>query len=195
MADQPSLFSALIAARRLGQKNRGPIAFVPVRIIFLIVLPLGFYHLYVKRDILSINDQNLYSFISAVLVVYGLFGAATIQSIVQIQQITTQFPFSDFLKKQKVFDIYNALPLYVFLIDMASIFICCLCLIISSTIKDTYNGHILILLTCNMLYCAIITYDLLNVIRGLAFHTEEYNRLKFEIDNEETTITPADDKI
>jgi hypothetical protein len=124
------------------------------------------------------------SFVSAVLVVYGIFSAVTIQAVVQVQQVTTVFPFSDFLKERGVFDIYNALPIYVFLIDVVSMSFCVVMMVLTSFLGDDFNFYVIIFSASNVVYCAKITYDLLNVLRGLSFHLQDYQRIKFDVEND-----------
>lgn len=177
MADEPSLLDAMIDARKLGYKQRGIISLVPIRLILLIVLPsiLTFYT--TKPNEFLLPDAGTISVLSAMLVVYGFFGAATVAALTQINEMATRFPFSDFLKQQNVFSIYTALPQYVFIVEILSIVLCCSLIIVTSFLNDEINIYVILISSGATIYCCLVTIDLLSVIRGLSHHYSEYQRI------------------
>ncbi|NML73639.1 hypothetical protein HHL25_05805 [Rhizobium sp. S-51] len=180
MAAEPTLLEAMIAARKLGYKQRGFISIFPIRIILLILIPSSFVLYATEPDEFMLPDGGTISVLSAMLVVYGFFGAATVAALTQINEIATRFPFSDFLKQQNVFSIYTALPQYVFIVEIFSIILCCGLIIATSFCGDRINIYVVLISSGTTVYCCLVTIDLLNVIRGLSHHFSEYQKILHE---------------
>ncbi len=180
MADEPRLLDAMIDARKLGYKQRGLISLVPTRLILLIFLPSIITFYATEPNDFLLPDAGTISVLSAMLVVYGFFGAATVAALTQINEMSSLFPFSDFLKQQNVFSIYTALPQYVFIVEILSIILCCSLIIVTSFSNDEVNIYVILLSSGATVYCCLVTIDLLSVIRGLSHHYSEYQRILHE---------------
>lgn len=180
MADEPRLLDAMLDARKLGYKQRGLISLFPIRVILLICLPSVFIFYATEPDEFLLPDAGTISVLSAMLVVYGFFGAATVAALTQINEIATRFPFSDFLKQQNVFSIYTALPQYVFIVEILSIILCCALIIATSFLDEYINIYVVVISSGTTIYCCIVTIDLLSVIRGLSHHFSEYQKILHE---------------
>lgn len=180
MADQPGIVESIIKARMIGYKHRGMISFIPVWFIAIVVLPSAVLYIFFDRIESVTTDATANSILTSMLVVYGFFGAATVAALTQINELATRFPFSDFLKQMGVFEIYTALPNYVFFVQVFSIIVCCACIVSVNLISDQINIFSVVICSGLTIYCCKMTIDLLNVIRGLSFHYAEYQRIFHE---------------
>lgn len=180
MAEQPGLIESIFKAKMLGYKHRGPISFVPVWLLALVVVPSILIYGFVDTSIAKTTDAIAISILSSMIVIYGFFGAATVAALTQINEIATRFPFSDFLKQMKVFEIYTALPNYVFIVQIFSIIICCAFVVAINIIDEYINLYSIVICSGLTVYCCKMTIDLLNVIRGLSYHYAEYQKVMHE---------------
>lgn len=180
MAEQPGLIESIFKARMLGYKHRGPISFVPIWLFALVIAPSILIYAFIDTSAAKTTDAIAISILSSMIVIYGFFGAATVAALTQINEIATRFPFSDFLKEMEVFEIYTALPNYVFIVQVLSIVICCAFVLFINLIGDDINLYSIAISSGLTVYCCKMTIDLLNVIRGLSYHYAEYQKIMHE---------------
>lgn len=139
MAEQPGLVESIFKARMLGYKHRGAISFVPILFFALVLMPSILTYAFIDTSNSKTTDEIAISILSSMIVIYGFFGAATVAALTQINEIATRFPFSDFLKEMNVFEIYTALPNYVFIVQVLSIVICCTFIVCINIFDDILN--------------------------------------------------------
>lgn len=183
MAEQPGLIQSIFKARMLGYKHRGPISFVPVWLFALVLMPSIVTYAFIDTSNAKTPDGTTITVLSSMIVIYGFFGAATVAALTQINEISIRFPFSDFLKEMEVFEIYTALPNYVFIVQVLSIIISCSFIVFINIFEDSLNLYFVLICSGLTIYCCKLTIDLLNVIRGLAYHYAEYQKIMHEETN------------
>jgi hypothetical protein len=148
---------------------------VPWLLAILFVLPQLFSD---NITVMALNmspNSNFVPIFSSILVVGGLFGAVSINVLNQVFSLCSNTQFADYLKEEKIFDIYIFWPQYALSIQILLMFSCL------ASIFAYYTAGIgvvfirISLFNISMLFYTFIkTWDLIDMVRVLAWHRQEY---------------------
>jgi hypothetical protein len=99
----------------------------------------------------------------------------------QVQKMASEYPFSSYLREEGVFDLFLFWPQFALLTQIA--------LILFSTVSaatvrlfnlDNFNQYIIAVDVGLLIYVCTKTWNLVELIRRLTWHYEEYQRLLAE---------------
>ena len=126
----------------------------------------------------EISGTEAVTILSAIAVVAGFFGSVSIAAIGQVQGMVCQYPFSGYLKEEGLFDQFLFWPQFALLLQIA--------LLLVSTVfaafiyvfnLSNWHAYVLAVDIGFLVYVCTKTWDLVDLIRRLTWHYEEYNRL------------------
>ena len=115
---------------------------------------------------------------SAIAVVAGFFGSVSIATMGHVQRMASEYPFSSYLRAKNTFDLFLFWPQFTLLLQI--------CLILFSTFAavfvrlfdfDHFNKYIIAVDFGLLVYVCTKTWNLIELIRNLTWHYEEYARL------------------
>ncbi len=112
------------------------------------------------------------------MVAAGFLGAVSVGCMNQIYSTLTDELFSDYLKEEHVFDQFLAWPQIILLIQMSYLFLCAAAIVLVCT---TPWNFVRILSLCELsvltLYITTKTWSLVDLLRVLAWHRQDYARI------------------
>jgi hypothetical protein len=151
-------------------------AYIPWLLFLLCFVPnISIYFLDVG-DEPSISNGEITTILSAFAVVAGVLAAFSISAMTQVQQIASTFPFSDYLKQEKLLNSFIFFPQFTFAAQTLLIILNCSSVVFCS-VFDKYNFEVLIVNFGFLLYVSFKTFGLVDLIRKLTWHFAEYNIL------------------
>lgn len=180
--NRPPNFWALFAeALRLSASTRSIRAFVPWWLITCGLAPVIATVLLGPWLRSSVPDSSAVTVLSAVAVVGGFFGSVSIATMGQVQRMASEYPFSSYLREEKLFDLFLFWPQFTLLMQI--------CLILFSTFAaafvrlldvDEFNKYLIAVDVGLLVYVCTKTWNLIELIRNLTWHYEDYGRLLAE---------------
>lgn len=172
----PTFFTSYVSYVKYTAKNAGVIAYLPIQFLSLVALPAILIHITEYRFIDKITVEEFIAVVSSLVVFIGIISAFSISSISQIQQMTSAYPFSDYLSEIGILDHFLFYPQFTFFIQSFFVIACLLSslsIYIFEFMRKYIDYHLLIL--CGMcLYIVIRTLGLVNLIRLLTWHYTDY---------------------
>lgn len=177
----PNFWAIFAEALRLSATKRSAFAFLPWWLVVCCAIPvIGTYYLnpYLRA---AIPDSSAVTVTSAIAVVGGFFGSVSIATMGHVQKMASEYPFSSYLREQKLFDLFLFWPQFTLLLQI--------CLILFSTFAaafmrlmdfDEFNKYVIALDLGLLAYVCTKTWNLIELIRNLTWHYEEYGRLLAE---------------
>lgn len=180
----PRLSQTFVEALKLGFRQRGLLAFIPIVPSVVLIVP-QFGSEYVLNFIINKGHISLGPILGSMIVMGGFLGSVSINVLTQIFSLLNHEEFSDFLKEEGVLDIYLFWPQFSFIIQMAFIFASVFGFV-SWTVFDVNEWIIRIILFVFglLIYASIQTLGLIDMVRTLAWHRQNYFRIKREVLNE-----------
>lgn len=177
----PSFWVVLADAIKLSAELRGPLAYLPWWFILTTALPVGLYRVFCDGALAIVDDGNAIGALAAIAVIGAFLGSVSISAMTQIQKMICEYPFSDYLKEKKLFDIYLFWPQFTLMFQLSLIIFSGLSSYIffigfASSLRD----DILLLNATYMIYVVTKTWGLIDMIRTLSWHYENYTRLLAE---------------
>ncbi len=159
-----------------SETKYGICAYIPLLFSVCCFLPLVIIEKYEFNFENKISSDEFVSFHTSLLVFSGIIAAFSISSINHIMNLTSKYPFSDYLMEEKLFNSFVFYPQFVFIIQCALavfsvIFIC------SHFIFDFNepNRFRLVLFSSGYaVYMIIRTVGLLGLMRLLNWHFARY---------------------
>lgn len=180
----PNFWSLFAEALQLSATNRSVWAFVPWWLLVCCGVPclLIFYFGAFLRS--AIPDANAVTIFSAVAVVAGFFGSVSISTITQVQKMASEYPFSDYLREEKLFDQFLFWPQFTLLLQISLILLSTLAATLTRLVDyDIFNKYLIAIDVGLLFYVCSKTWNLVDLIRNLTWHYEQYNRLYQEEKN------------
>jgi hypothetical protein len=174
----PNFWTLFAEALGLSATRRSGFAFVPWWLVICCALPVGLVF-FVSSSLRSqVSETNAVTIFSAVAVVAGLFGSVSVATIGQVQKMASEYPFSSYLREEKLFDQFLFWPQFTLLIQITLILIStCGALALRLIDLDHMNKYFIALDVGLLIYVCTKTWNLVDLIRRLTWHYEHYNRL------------------
>lgn len=179
----PNFWQCFSDALRQSAGERGIRAYIPWWLFLSSALLPGAVYLW-PSVIGNVEDGASIALLAAIAVVGGFLGSVSIAAITQIQKMVSEYPFSDYLKEERLFDVFLFWPQFVLLFQIAQIIISTVSAVAVVVIKSPqWNLYLLGFNIGFMFYVTSKTWGLLEIIRILTWHYEDYFRLKAEAEH------------
>jgi hypothetical protein len=181
MNKPPNFWSLFAEALRLSATKRSACAFFPWWLILCCLVPIVGTYFSGPWLRANIPDNSAVTVMSAIAVVGGFFGSVSIATMGHVQRMASEYPFSGYLREQKAFDLFLFWPQFTLLLQIG--------LILFSTLAaafvrlfdfDEFNKYIIAVDFGLLVYVCTKTWNLIELIRNLTWHYEEYGRLLAE---------------
>ena len=115
---------------------------------------------------------------SAIAVVAGFFGSVSVATIGQVQRMISEYPFSSYLRQEKLFDQFLFWPQFTLLLQISLLLVSTSAAVLTKLMDCEYLNKYFIAVDVGLLiYVCTKTWNLVDLIRQLTWHYEEYNRL------------------
>ena len=108
----------------------------------------------------------------------GFLGAVTVAALTHIQSVASKYPFSDYLKEEKLFDQFLFWPQFVLSIQIVHILFSTISAV--SVLFINVPSTVLIIIAFNIgftFYVVTKTWQLVELIRQLMWHSADYKKL------------------
>jgi hypothetical protein len=179
----PNFWEVFSDALRLSAGNRGILAYCPWLMIVCCSVPALLIYLCGSVIRPRILDGDAMTIFSAVAVVCGFFGSVSVATMGNVQRMVSEYPFSAYLRDEKLFDLFLFWPQFTLLIQIGLIlFSIC----IGSLVRLTDFGEMTKYFTAVdvglLIYVCTKTWNLVDLVRRLSWHYEDYNRQSKEYD-------------
>jgi hypothetical protein len=180
MSRPPNFWTLFAQALELSAARRSIVAFIPWWLLICCVSPGVAVH-FMGSLARPLTAESGAVTMSAIAVVGGFFGSVSVAAMVQVQRMVSEYPFSSYLREQKLFDLFLFWPQFTLLAQI--------CLIILSTLGAAtvrlydlgeFNRYIIAINVGLLIYVCTKTWRLVDLIRFLTWHYEEYQRLLAE---------------
>jgi len=175
----PTFTKSFFSNLRLEKSSIGMFAYIPYQFIILCVIPVLVIYFCDVRFYDTISDGDFINILSSIIVFIGILAAFSISAMTQIQTISSDYPFSDYLVDIKLFDIFIFYPQYTFILQSiymtVSIF-----MVFAHLSVPIFEKYLDVMVTFNFgfaLYVIYKTLGLVNLIRLLTWHYAKYKIL------------------
>jgi len=126
----------------------------------------------------TFTTTDIVAALSGMMVVAGFLGAVSIGCMNQIFSTLSDGLFSDYLKEEGVFDQFLAWPQIILLIQMSYLVLCAAGVLFVCTTSQNFGRTIVLCeLSTLTLYLTTKTWSLLDLLRILAWHRQDYARI------------------
>ncbi|MGA2895636.1 MAG: hypothetical protein ABSE22_22475 [Xanthobacteraceae bacterium] len=181
MNKPPNFWEVFADALRLSAAKRGCLAYCPWWLITCCSVPALLVYLSGSIVRPRIGDSDAVTIFSAVAVVGGFFGSVSIATMGHVQRMVSEYPFSSYLKAEKVFDQFLFWPQFTLLIQIGLIlFSICIALAVRLVELEELTKYFIAIDVGLLIYVCTKTWNLIDLVRRLAWHYEDYNRLLAE---------------
>jgi hypothetical protein len=174
----PNFWTLFAEALRLSAARRSGLAFIPWWLLTCCALPAVSIFFIGQSLRAQVSETNAVTIFSAVAVVSGFFGSVSVATIGQVQKMVSEYPFSSYLREEKLFDHFLFWPQFTLLIQISLILIStCGALVIRLVDLDHLNKYLIAVDVGLLVYVCTKTWNLVDLMRRLTWHFEHYNRL------------------
>jgi len=174
----PNFWSVLAEALVLSSDRRGFWAYVPWWLVACCASPL--LAVFLMRNSLrpQITDGGIATVLAAIAVVAGFFGSVSVATIGQVQQMVAEYPFSSYLREHKLFDQFLFWPQFTLLLQIGLLLVSASLAAITRLFEyDNLNRYLIAVDVGLLIYVCTKTWRLVELVRQLTWHYEQYNRL------------------
>ncbi|WFU28448.1 hypothetical protein QA649_20165 [Bradyrhizobium sp. CB1717] len=174
----PNFWSVLAEALGLSAERRGFWAYVPWWLTVCCALPL--LAVFLMRNSLrpQITDGSIATVLAAIAVVAGFFGSVSVATIGQVQRMVAEYPFSSYLREERLFDQFLFWPQFTLLLQIALLLISAGLAAVTRLFEaDGLNRYLIAVDVGLLVYVCSKTWRLVDLVRQLTWHYEQYNRL------------------
>lgn len=181
MSSAPDFWAQFADGLRLSASKRSLRAFVPWWLLLCCFTPTLF--VYVSKDYLRfyIAETSAVTLLSAIAVVGGFFGSVSIATMGQVQRMASEYPFSKYLRDENLFDHFLFWPQFVLMLQISLIlFSTVAATVIRLVDLDIFNRYVIAFDAGLLIYVCTKTWQLIDLVRKLTWHYEEYQRLTEE---------------
>jgi hypothetical protein len=173
----PNFWEVFSEAQRLSAKRLGVRAYLPWLLTLLIALASTSaitVEIFVQP---KVTTTDSIAALSAMIVVGGLLIAVSVACMTQIYITVSDGQFGDYLRTEKAFDQFLTLLMQIVLVvvSVAAVFACLL--------MDESFVHLLSIavITGLLVYVTTKTWNLVEALRLLAWHRQEYESLRIQV--------------
>ena len=187
----PNFWTVFAAALGLSTESRSGLAFFPWWLLSCCIVPVGAIYLVSSLLRSQVTEANAVTVFSAVAVVAGFFGSVSVATMSQVQRMVSEYPFSDYLREEKLFDQFLFWPQFTLLLQISLILISTIgALVVRLVDLDYLNKYFIALDVGLLIYVCTKTWNLVDLVRRLTWHYEQYNRLY----NEQKKLAGAENR-
>jgi FtsH-binding integral membrane protein len=181
MNKPPNFWEVFGDALRLSATKRGFLAYCPWWLIACCAIPTLLVYFSGSMVRPRISDSDAMTIFSAVAVVGGFFGSVSIATMGQVQRMVSEYPFSAYLKEEKLFDQFLFWPQFTLLLQVGLIlFSICIALLTRLVDLQEFTKYLIAVNVGMLVYVCTKTWNLIDLVRRLSWHFEDYNRLLAE---------------
>jgi hypothetical protein len=113
--------------------------------------------------------------------VAGFFGSVSVATIGHVQRMVSEYPFSGYLKEEGLFDLFLFWPQLTLLYQISLLLFSATAAVTVRLFDIDYlNRYIMAVDVGILLFVSTKTWGLIDLVRKLTWHYEEYNRLSQE---------------
>lgn len=177
MSKPPNFWEVFAQALELSATIRSWRAFFPWFLILCIATPLALVYAGNWLFGIKIADDGAITILSSVAVAAGFFGSVSIATLGQVQRMVSEYPFSSFLKEEKLFDKFLFWPQYTLLFQIGLLLTSVIAAVSVRVIGDvSWNKYAIAFDVGLLIYVCTKTWHLIDLVRKLTWHYEDYNR-------------------
>jgi hypothetical protein len=181
----PNFWTVFAEALGLSAARRGFFAYVPWWLFLCVAFPLLAVVLLKSSLRPELTAGNATTVFSAIAVVAGFFGSVSVATIGQVQRMVAEYPFSSYLREEKLFDQFLFWPQFTLLIQILLLLSSTSAAVLIKLVDCDYLSKYLIAADVGLLmYVCSKTWNLIDLVRQLTWHYEQYNRLSKEYNAE-----------
>lgn len=178
MSNGPKNFWALFAeALELSASQRSFRAFIPWWLFITAICPViaGYMFSWCFRGI--ITDATAAQILASIAVVAGFLGSVSIATATQVQKMASEYPFSSYLRDEKIYDTFFFWPQFTLLLQITLIVLATFSAITIRLINLGQFNNLIVLFNAGLLfYICTKTWKLVELVRTLSWHYEDYTR-------------------
>jgi hypothetical protein len=178
MNECPNFWTVFAEALGLSAARRGFLAYIPWWLVLCCACPLLIVFLLSNSLRAQITDNNATTVFSGIAVVAGFFGSVSVATIGQVQRMISEYPFSSYLREEKLFDQFLFWPQFTLLLQITLLLVSISAVVLTRLMDHDYLNKYFIAVDIGLLiYVCTKTWSLVDLIRELTWHYEQYNRL------------------
>lgn len=178
MDKPPNFWEVFGDALRLSAASRGFLAYCPWWLAICCFVPVLLVYLAGARVRPWISDSDAMTVFSAVAVIGGFFGSVSIATMGHVQRMASEYPFSAYLREERLFDQFFFWPQFTLLIQIGLIlFSICLALLTRLVELEEVTKYLIAGDVGLLVYVCTKTWNLIDLVRRLSWHYEDYMRL------------------
>jgi hypothetical protein len=174
----PNFWECFAEAVRISASERSIVAILPWWLLICCVTPVSAIYLLYPVLRLQVSDSDTITILSAISVIGAFFGSVSVATIGHVQKMASEYPFSSYLKDEKLFDLFLFWPQLTLFFQLALILISSsLAISVRVGNLDHLHKYFIALDFGLLVYVCTKTWNLIELVRKLAWHYEQYNRL------------------
>lgn len=173
----PSFFTIFLKSWKRTRDAHWIAGAFPFFLVTLCIIAPTFIYSQINLSKVVIDDGIVITALSAFMVLSGFLGGFSISAMTQVQTISSTYPFSAYLKDEDLFDEFIFFPQFAIGVQIIAITIQCISIIIVIFTPPRYDFLVLMYNIFLLLYLVTKTWQLVNLIRVLTWHYENYMRL------------------
>ena len=173
----PNFWAAFAEALRISATRRSILAFIPWWLLVCCLVPVAVIHISAPYTNEQISGANAVTVLSAIAVVAGFLGSVSIATIGQVQRMVSEYPFSGYLRDEGLFDQFLFWPQFTLLLQIGLLLVSTISAVTMRIINlDDWNKYVLAVDIGLLFYVCSKTWNLIDLVRKLTWHYEDYNR-------------------
>jgi hypothetical protein len=178
MNECPNFWTVFAEALGLSAARRGFFAYIPWWLVLCCAVPTLTVFLFSSSLRSQITDSNATTVFSGIAVVAGFFGSVSVATIGQVQRMISEYPFSSYLRDEKLFDQFLFWPQFTLLLQIFLLLVSTSAVVLIRLMDyDCLNKYFIAADIGLLIYVCTKTWNLIDLIRQLTWHYEQYNRL------------------
>lgn len=193
MNNPPDFWEVFADALRSSARNRSWRAFLPWCLLLCLGIPVAIVELLKPIAALTVGDDQSITILSSVAVVAGFFGSVSVATMSQVQRMVSEYPFSSYLKDEGLFDQFLFWPQATLIFQIGLLLFSVLAAILVRIVPCVaVNVYVIAVDVGLLVYVCTKTWNLIDLVRRLTWHYEDYNRLFKEFERRQRLGGPED---
>ncbi|WP_137044245.1 hypothetical protein [Pseudolabrys sp. FHR47] len=193
MSSPPDFWEIFADALRSSARNRSWRAFFPWCLLLSVGVPVAAVVLLKQISSLTIGDDQSVTMLSSVAVVAGFLGSVSVATMTQVQRMVSEYPFSSYLKDENLFDQFLFWPQATLIFQIGLLLFSVLAAILVRIVPCiNLNIYVVAVDVGLLIYVCTKTWNLIDLVRKLTWHYEDYNRLFKEFERRQKLGGPED---
>jgi hypothetical protein len=181
MNECPNFWTVFSEALGLSAARRGVFAYVPWWLALCCGGPVVVVFWLGSSLRPQITDTNATTVFTGIAVVAGFFGSVSVATIGQVQRMISEYPFSSYLRDVRAFDQFLFWPQFTLLLQIFLLLASTSAAVFTRLMDyDQLNKYLIAADVGLLVYVCTKTWNLVDLVRQLTWHYEQYNRLSRE---------------